>query len=114
MFLLYGDEAEGETPARLTEERAAQWAAFHQVAAESGKLVSWHSMVPSDSAKTVRPKNGKVVQLDGPFTETKEQLGGFYILECADMDEALTFARQMPCATYGSVEVRQMLGENAE
>lgn len=113
MFLLYGDESAGETPAELTDERAAQWGEFHQVAESSGKLVSWHSMVPSASAVTVRPDKESFIETDGPYAETKEQLGGFYILECTGITEALTFARKMPCSAYGMIEVRQMLGENA-
>lgn len=111
MFLLYGDETEGETPARLSEERAAQWGEFHQMVEQSGHLVSWHSMVPSTDAKTVRPDHDGFLETDGPYTETKEQLGGFYILECTDMNEATQLARKMPCSSHGSVEVRQMLGE---
>lgn len=114
MFLLYGDESAGETPAHMSDERGAQWIEFHQMAESSGKLVGWQSLVPTAQAKTVRPGNGGIVETDGPYTETKEQLGGIYILECTDMDEALTFARQMPCSVHGTVEVRQMLGENGE
>ncbi len=113
MFLLYGDESAGETPAELSEERAAQWGQFHQMVEQAGNLVSWHSMVPSTRATTVRPDGDDFVETDGPYTETKEQLGGFYILECTDRDEALSFAKKMPCSAYGSVEVREMLGENS-
>lgn len=86
MFLLYGDESIGETPANLSDERAAQWGEFHRVAAESGRLVGWHSLVPSVEAKTVRPEGDRLLETDGPYTETKEQLGGVYILEYTDMD----------------------------
>ncbi len=113
MFLLYGDESADETPARLSPERASQWAEFHQLAEASGKLVGWNSLVPSTEAVTVRPDKDEFVETDGPYTETKEQLGGVYILECTDMNEALAFARKMPCSVHGVVEVRQVLGENA-
>ncbi len=111
MFLLYGDEALGETPSMLTEERSAEWTAFHQIAVDSGKLVGRFPLVPSTEAKTVRPKGNSLIETDGPYTETKEQFGGAYILECADMQEALSFAKKMPCAFHGTVEVRQILGE---
>lgn len=115
VFLLYGNESIGETPARLSDERAAQWGDFHQMAAASGRLVGWNSLVPSTEARTVQPdRDNQFLETDGPYTESKEQLGGFYILECTDMDEALTFAKKMPCATHGVVEVRAMLGENEE
>lgn len=110
MYLLYGDEAAGETPTRISEERSAQWAAFHELVERSGKLVGWHALVPSNDGVTVRPENEtSFSSTDGPYAETKEQLGGVYILECADMDEATSFAKKMPCATHGVVEVRQML-----
>ena len=88
MFLLYGDELFGVTPTRISKERSAQWAEFHQLADSSGKLVGWHALVPSDEEKTVRPANDSFIETDGPYTETKEQLGGVYILECTDMKEA--------------------------
>ncbi len=109
MFLLYGDELIGETPSRISEERSAQWAEFHQLAESSGKLVGWHALVPSDEAKTVQPEGSSLVETDGPYAETKEQLGGVYILECTDMNEAVSFANRMPCAAHGVVEIRQML-----
>lgn len=111
MYLLYGDEAIGETPSRISEERSAQWGEFHKLAEESGKLVSWHALVPSDEAKTVRPDGNTLSSTDGPYAETKEQLGGVYILECTDEAEAISFAKKMPCAVHGVVEVRQVLGD---
>lgn len=112
MFLLYGDESAGETPSRISEERSVQWAEFHELAKASGKLVARQALVPTDAARTVRPSGGgALVETDGPYAETKEQLGGVYILECADMNEAMSFASKMPCAVHGSVEVRQILGE---
>ncbi len=109
MFLLYGDESANETPSRLSEERAAEWREFHRLVAESGKGVGWEALVPSDAARTVKPQSGQLTTTDGPYAETKEQIGGVFILECADMDEALEFARKMPCSMHGAVEVRQML-----
>ncbi len=110
MFLLYGDESIGETPTRISEERSAQWGEFHQLAESSGKLISWHALVPSDEAKTVKPGTGTTFSsTDGPYAETKEQLGGVYILDCADMAEAMSYAEKMPCAAHGVVEVRQMV-----
>ncbi|MER6800372.1 YciI family protein, partial [Amycolatopsis mediterranei] len=59
---------------------------------------------------TIRVRGGEVLLTDGPFTEAKEQIGGFVILDCADLDEALELAARHPAATYGSIEVRPMLG----
>ena len=112
MFLLYGDESIGETPSRISPERSLQWHEFHEFAVKSGKLVGRHALVPTDAAVTVRPSaSGALSELDGPYAETKEQLGGVYILDCDDMDDALSFARKMPCAVHGSVEIRQVLGD---
>lgn len=111
MFLIYGDEAAGDTPSRLTAERTAEWTEFHHLTESSGKLVSRHPLVPTDSARTVRAQGGSFVETDGHFAERKEQLGGVYILECTDMDEAVGFASRMPCAPLGSIEVRQILEE---
>ena len=111
MFMLYGDEATCEMPPRLSEERSAEWTQFHQLAETSDKLISWHAHVPTDSARTVKLQSGSLVNTDGPHAETKEQLGGTYIPEFTDLDEAMSFASKMPCAIHGSVEVRQMLGE---
>jgi hypothetical protein len=60
----------------------------------------------SDAASLVRVRDGRTMVTDGPYAETKEQLGGFYILECADLDEATSFAAQMPTAAHGAIEVR--------
>ena len=114
MFLLYGDESANETPSRLPEERAAQWRDFHSHIASVGNAIGWEALVPSDGARTVRPGQSGFSITDGPYAETKEQLGGVYILECADMAEALEFAKLMPCSAHGSVEVRQMLDKGAE
>jgi hypothetical protein len=112
MFLLYGDEAAGETPSQITPEAGEQWAKFHEFAERSGKLVSWHALMPTEAAVTVRPDaSGNLVETDGPFAETKEQLGGVYILECTDLFEAMSFANSVPCAAHGSIEVRQVLDD---
>lgn len=65
---------------------------------------------PPTEATTIRVRDGEVLLTDGPFTEAKEQIGGFVILDCGDLDEALELAARHPAATYGSIEVRPMLG----
>ena len=64
---------------------------------------------PVATATTVQVRGGQVLTTDGPFAETKEQLGGFYILECKDLDEALEYAARIPTAKHGSIEVRPVL-----
>ena len=103
--LIYGDESREATMTEEDNQREmdAYWA-FQEKAgarAESGEALH-----PTKSARTVRVRNGKVLTSDGPFAETKEQLGGFYILECETMEEAVELAAQIPGALNGCVEVR--------
>ena len=72
----------------------------------SGVLVAAEALHPTDSATTVRVRNGKLAVTDGPFAETKEQLAGFYLVEAHDLDEAIQIASKIPPAREGSVEVR--------
>jgi hypothetical protein len=76
----------------------------------SGRLLAGAKLDQCASAVTIREKNGKPVIMDGPFTETKEQLGGYHLIECKDRDEAISFAMQIPTlAAGGSIEVRAVL-----
>ncbi len=72
----------------------------------AGVLVHNEALGPATDATTVRVRNGKALTSDGPFAETHEQLGGIFILECKDLDEAITWAEKSPGAQYGSVEIR--------
>lgn len=106
-LLMYGDEAHGETPTEMTPEVAAQWEAFWSAQDGSdGPVRGWSALTPTTTATTLRVRQSAPLVTDGPFAETKEQLGGFIIIECADLDEALAFAAQVPCAPNGSIEVR--------
>ena len=71
------------------------------------------ALQPTSTATTVRVRDGKTIATDGPFAETKEALGGFYIVEAADLDEAIGFAAMIPGATHGSIEVRPIFDFNA-
>ena len=105
MLLLYADEPD----AKEREEREGElpvWRQFTDSLREAGLLLGSDRLHPVDSATTVRVRNGETEVLDGPFAVTKEYLGGYYLLECADLDEALTQAARVPLARYGSVEVR--------
>ena len=75
----------------------------------SGKLLAGAKLDRSASAVTVREKNGKPVITDGPFAETKEQLGGFYMIEAKNLDEAIEIASRIPSAKVGSIEVRPIV-----
>jgi hypothetical protein len=80
--------------------------AYDEGLRESGRCVASEALEPVESAKTVRVRDGRVSVTDGPFAETKEQLGGFYLIEARDLDEAIAVAARIPPARVGSVEVR--------
>lgn len=79
---------------------------FASELAASGRLVAAEPLHPAHSATTVRVRNGKPALFDGPFSETKELLAGFYLIEATDLNEALAIAARIPPAKYGSIEVR--------
>ena len=76
---------------------------------KDGVYVTGDALQPITTATTVRVRNGKTETMDGPFAETKEQLGGFYLLDCADLDDAIRYAAMIPHAAMGSVEVRPIM-----
>ncbi len=80
--------------------------AYGEQLANSGVLLAAEPLHPTETATTVRVRNGEVVLTDGPFAETKEQLAGFYLIDAKDLDEALQFAARIPPARVGSIEVR--------
>lgn len=84
----------------------AEYAEFTDSLKQSGHYVGANRLQPVDTAVTLRVRNGDVSVTDGPFAETKEQFGGYYIIEAADMNEALRIASRIPGARYGCVEVR--------
>ena len=105
--LIYADEAVGPQPGtpefdKMLEDYAAASAKF----AEDGVMVSGEPLDDVVSATTVSVREGKTEVMDGPFAETKEQLGGFYVLDCPDLDSAIKYAAMIPSATYGRVELR--------
>lgn len=76
---------------------------------KAGNYVAGEALEPSTTATTVRVRNGKPVTTDGPFAETREQLGGFYLIEAKDLDEAIAIASRIPSARTGSIEVRAIM-----
>ena len=113
MLSIYLDESDydGVTP----EESAKVMAAYEAFGREAGqRIVAGDGLQPSATATTVSGQNGEPVFTDGPFAETKEQLGGFYVLDCKDLDEALGWAAKVPAvAAGGSVEVRPVMDYDA-
>ena len=86
-----------------------RWFAYTNELQEAGVLVAGDALQPVDAATTVRVRDGETVISDGPFAETKEALGGYYILDVPDLDAALAWAAKIPNVGYGSVEVRPVV-----
>ncbi len=109
MVLIYGDEAD-YVPARDPKfmEGISQHQGQTARTIESGEFVTGDGLMPPSKAKTVRVRDGAALVVDGPFAETKEQLGGFYIFACSDLDRALALAAELPLA-FGCLEVRPLL-----
>ena len=107
LALIYS--AQGSTPAYGTPEFGAfmgEYQAAHEAYAKEGAMLSGEALDNSSTATTVRVRDGKTETMDGAFVETKEQLGGFYLFECANLDEAIKYAAMIPTAKYGTVELR--------
>jgi hypothetical protein len=109
MILIYGDEKNFALMASNPEAQQQMYAAFRQYGVdmrEAGVLRGGAELKPTSTATTVRVKNGKTVTSDGPFAETKEQLGGYYTIDVPNLDEAVKWAARCPAAQGGSIEVR--------
>jgi hypothetical protein len=112
MLLLYANESiELETPEEQQAVAPESWFALMKEMKDAGVLLSNNGLAPIATATTIRVREGKTLITDGPFAETHEQLGGFFLLECQDLDEALGWAEKIPHAKYGSVEVRPLWSE---
>lgn len=110
MALLYGEANAG--PAAGTPEfmeMLEEYQSATTAMADAGVLVDSSPLQPPQTATTVRVRHGETQLSDGPFAEIKEQLGGYYILDCNDLDTALRYAATIPSAKYGSVEVRPLM-----
>ncbi|MEM1362709.1 MAG: YciI family protein [Pseudomonadota bacterium] len=108
--LIYSDPAVEPKPG--TAEMGAYMQAygeFSKLVQDDGKFVGGEALQDVETASTVSVRDGKVETMDGPFAETKETLGGFYILDCSDLDEALSYAAKIPTAAHGRVEVRPIM-----
>jgi hypothetical protein len=114
LLLIYTNEAEA---AKMTkEEQEAEYTAYMEFGEHirgRGIYVSGEALHPVSSATTVRVRDGKQIITDGPFAETKEQLGGFYLLDCKDLDDAIAAAARIPNATNGSIEIRPIVDFSA-
>jgi hypothetical protein len=107
MLLIYASEAAEAARTKAEEEAMMSgYRAFTEDIIAQGKFKAGDRLQPVATATTVRAEGGKTLMTDGPFAETREQLGGYYIIEAADLDEATAIAARIPSASIGCVEVR--------
>jgi hypothetical protein len=117
MMLLFDEwPAEDTSPDAMAQadpealrESMAPWIKFGEDAKAIGKETSSEALQPSSTATVVSVRNGKTITTDGPFIDTKEQLGGFYVFDCANLDDAIKLASMIPSAPTGHIEVRPVM-----
>ncbi len=110
LCLIYSDE---KAQARMSQEEMGTfigaYGAYTEDLQAAGNMLAGEALQPTTTATTVQLRNGKTLTTDGPFAETKEQLGGFYMIEAKDLDEAIEWAAKIPSAAIGSIEVRPIM-----
>jgi hypothetical protein len=116
LLTIYGEESGwGDASPEEIGQVMAAYEAFGRAAAEAGVLVGGEGLQPTSTATTVRVRDNETLTTDGPFAETREQLGGYYLLDCSDLDDAIGWAARVPGAQNASVEVRPVMNyEGAE
>lgn len=114
LMLIYDSEADWNKMSPADQGKMyEEYGRFTNEVKSSGKHIAGHQLKPVATATTVRVRDGKRVATDGPFAETKEQLGGFYLIDAKDLDEAITIAGRIPSAKVGSIEVRPIVVREA-
>ena len=107
LCLIYDQESSWDSmPQSETDAIMGEYYSFSDSLAKSGQMLAGEALDPVHTATTVRIRNGKMTTTDGPFAETKEQLGGFYLIEAKDLNDAIQIAARIPTARSGCVEVR--------
>ena len=110
LLLIYRNEADlGKMTPADRKAMTADYGAFTQSIIQSGHFKAGDGLQPTTTATTVRVRDGKMLTTDGPFAETREQLGGYYLVEAKDLDTALAIAARIPGAKTGSIEVRPVM-----
>jgi hypothetical protein len=110
LLLIYGNEKHWGTMSEAERKQVSdEYGAYTQSIAQSGHLRGGNELNQTSTAKTVRVRDGKQMLTDGPFAETKEQLGGYYLVEAKDVEEALALAARIPSARWGAIEVRPII-----
>src|SRR5579862_7121955 len=107
LLMIYRSEAElFKMDPAARQKMSAEYGTFTQSIIQSGNFKAGDGLQPSTTATTVRVRDGKILTTDGPFAETREQLGGYYLIEAKDLDTAIGIAARIPSARDGSIEVR--------
>ncbi len=112
MLLMYADESKVPQTLEAQEAAAPAWSPLAEEMKAAGVWLSSSGLSSVANATTVRVRDGKTLTTDGPFAETHEQLGGFFLLDCKELDEALRWAEKIPTAKYGSIEIRPLWSPN--
>ncbi len=111
MLMIYSKEDIWSTMPQAEQERGmAAYGAYTEALKSAGALLGANRLKPTNAASTVRVADGKTQVLDGPYAETKEQLGGYFMIDVPDLDAALSWAARCPGASHGIVEVRPIWG----
>jgi hypothetical protein len=107
LLMIYSNEVEyAKLDTETSQKVMGEYMEFTQSIIRSGNFKAGDRLRPVSTATTVRVRDGKTLTTDGPFAETREQLGGYYLIEAKDLDTALSIAARIPSARYGSIEVR--------
>jgi hypothetical protein len=110
LLAIYADEAEwSELSQDDREAMYVEYARFAEDMGRRGMMIDGAELRPTAAATTVRVREGRTLVTDGPFAETKEQLGGYFVVECESIDDAIEAAGQMPTARHGCIEVRPLV-----
>jgi len=110
LMLIYNEESNPPQPGTPDGDAYMnEYMAFTEDVQQKKLLLGSNALEPVATATTVRVRDGKTETTDGPFAETKEQLGGYYLLDCKDLDEAIEHAAKIPCARAGSIEIRPVI-----
>ena len=109
LLLIYTEEPTEQPPADLMAAESEAYNAFTREISDRGVMQAGEALHPTSTATTVRVRDGEILATDGPFAETKEALGGFYLVDARDLDEAIELAAKIPGAKHGSIEVRPIL-----
>ena len=115
LCLIYDEESKlAAMPKEESDAFMGEYFAFTEDVRRSGHMIHGEALHPVSTATTIRMRNGKLATSDGPFAETREQLGGFYLIEARDLNEAIQVASRIPSARTGSIEVRPVVNFEAE